>query len=357
MASAGINFAGLTPQNGALQELAELIFLNLQEEDKLGQLLVFMTEQRNGKKVGFVGKPGLLGKASEGCNPTYDSHLTATSEKTWDIKEWQISEKICYEDLVGTIAQHFAQNGTDVADLTDTEYMDEIVRPLFEQAIPELIIRYAFFGDKDIAANELQDGVSEGAFNLIDGIWKQLFTAVTEGKTKRVTIEANTKQTVDAQYEAMRTPGAATGVLNDLIIRTPAKMRNLANRRFIVTQAFADMLNLDIQENNKGSNLQWESIFAGIQKTSYQGVELLAVPQFDEIIQNYLKNTTNANAYDKPFRVIYGPKDNFRAGTESKETLATLKVWFNEDEQTNKMLAKDTLGALVVADDYAAVAY
>ena len=357
MASAGINFAGLTPQNGALRELAELIFLNIQEEDKLGQLLVFMTEQMNGKKVGFVGKPGLLGKASEGCNPTYDNHLTATSEKTWEIKEWQISEKICYEDLIGTIAQHFAQNGSDVADLTDTEYMDTIVRPIFEQAIPELIIRFAFFGDKDIESGELQDGVDVGAFNLIDGIWKQLFTGVTEGKTRRVAIAANEATTVDAQYEAMRQAGSATGVLNELIIRTPAKMRNLAGRRFIVTQAFADMLNLDIQMNNKGSELQWESIFAGIQKTSYQGVELLAVPQFDEIIQSYLKNTTNANAYDKPFRVIYGSKDNFRAGTESKESIATLKVWFNEDEQTNKMLAKDTLGALVVSEEYAAVAY
>ena len=55
--------------------------------------------------------------------------------------------------------------------------------------------------------------------------------------------------------------------------------------------------------------------------------------------------------------MIYGPKDNFRAATESAEAIATLKVWFNEDEQTNKMLAKDTLGALVVADEYAAVAY
>lgn len=357
MASAGINFAGLTPQNGALRELAELIFLDLQEEDKLGQLLVFMTEQINGKKVGFVGKPGLLGKASEGCNPTYDNHLTATSEKTWDIQEWQISEKICYEDLIGTIAQHFARNGSDVADLTDTEYMDTIVRPIFEQAIPELIIRYAFFGDKDIEATELQDGVGVGSFNLIDGIWKQLFAGVTAGTTKRVPIAANEAATIDAQYEAMGQAGAATGVLNELIIRTPAKMRNLAGRRFIVTQAFADMLNLDIQNNNKGSNLQWESLFAGIQKTSYQGVELLAVPQFDEIIQSYLKNTTNATAYDKPFRVIYGSKDNFRAGTESKEAIATLKVWFNEDEQTNKMLAKDTLGAMVVAEEYAAVAY
>lgn len=357
MASAGINFAGLTPQNGALRDLAELIFLNLQEEDKLGQLLVFMNEQMNGKKVGFIGKLGALGRASQGCNPEYDNHLAPTSEKTWNIKEWEIAESICYEDLVGTIAQHFAQNGSDVADLTDSEYMETIVRPLFEAAIPELIIRFAFFGDTAITSSDLQTGVDVDAFNLIDGIWKQLVTGVTAGTTTRVTIAANAETTIAAQYEAMRTSGAATKVLNDLIITTPAKLRTMKNRRFIVTQAFADMLNLDIQENNKGSELQWESIFAGIQKTTYQGVELIAVPQFDEIIQTYLKNTTNAGAYNLPFRVIYTSKDNLRAGSESRDSIATLRAFFVEKDQANYLIAKDTLGAMVVAEEYAAVAY
>ena len=76
-----------------------------------------------------------------------------------------------------------------------------------------------------------------------------------------------------------------------------------------------------------------------------------------EIIQTYLKNTTNANAYDKPFRVIYGSKDNFRAGSESRDQIAVLKAFFVEKDQANYLLAKDTLGAMVVAEDYAAVAY
>lgn len=356
MASAGINFEGLTPQNGALRDLAELIFLELFEEDKLGQVVTFMTGQEQGKKLGFVQPAGLMGKKSQGCNPTYDNDLVNLSEKEWNFEEWQIAEQICYEDLLNTIAEHMTKNGTDVADLTDTYYLDNIVRPIFEQAIRDLIIRLVFFGDTE-AEDTLKEGVDAEHFNLIDGIWKQLFTGVTAGKTPRVTIEANTKTTVAAQYEAMRQPGAATGVLNNLIINTPMKLRKQGNRVFIVTQAFADMLNLDIQENNKGSELQWESIFAGITKTTYQGITVVAVPQFDEIIQEYLLNTTNANAYDKPFRVIYGSKDNFRAGTKSQDSIARLDAWFDKKDQVNYLLAKDTLGALVLAEEYAAVAY
>jgi hypothetical protein len=179
---------------------------------------------------------------------------------------------------------------------------------------------------------------------------------VTAGKTSRVAIEANTKTSVAEQYAAMKTPGAATGVLNDLIVNTPMKLRRMTDRVFIVTQAFADMLNFDIQNNNKGSELQWESIFAGIQKTSYQGITLIAVPQFDEIIQEYLKGA-NANAYDKPFRVIYGAKGNFRVGSKSKEEVADLKVTFDNVTRKNYIYAADTLGALVLAEEYAAVAY
>ena len=353
---AGIDFGSLTPKNGAVQDLAELIFLELVEDDKLGQLVTFMPGQENGKKLGFVGKAGLLGKKAKGCDPEYAKNLVQTSEKTWTLEEWEIAEEICYKELENTIAEHFAANGSDMADLTDSDYMEKVVRPILEQAIRDLMIRFAFFGDTE-AEGTLKDGVGPEYFNLVDGIFKQLFEGVTAGKTTRVNIEANTKTTIAAQYEAMRQPGAATGVLNELIIKTPMKLRRMTDRVFIVTQAFADMLNLDIQENNKGSELQWESIFAGIQKTTYQGITLVAVPQFDEIIQEYLKNTTNANAYDKPFRVIYGAKGNFRVGSKSKETVADLKVTFDDVTRKNYIYAADTIGALVLAEEYAAIAY
>ena len=356
MASAGINFEHLTPQNGAVKDLAELIFLELTAEDKLGAVVNFMTGQKNGDKIGFVGKRGLYGRASTGCDPEYDADQIPVNEKTWVIKAWEIAEAICYKDLENTIADHMAKNGTDKADLTDTYYLDNIVRPFFEQAILDLIIRFVFFGDTE-AAGTLKEGVSAENFNLIDGIWKQLFMGVTAGKVHRVTIAANNQTSVAAQYSEMRKAGAATGVLNDLIVYTPAKFRNLAGRRFFVTQAFADMLAMDLQENNKGSELQWESLFAGIQKASYQGIEIVAIPQWDEIIQEYLKNTANANAYDKPFRVIYTAKDNLRAGTESEETVARLDAWFDKKDRKNYLYASDTLGALVLAEEYAAVAY
>ena len=224
MASAGINFETLTPQNGAVKDLAELIFLELTAEDKLGAVVTFMTGQQNGDKIGYVGKRGRYGRAATGCDPTYDADQIPVNEKTWVIKAWEIAEAICYKDLEATIADHMAKNGTDKADLTDTYYLDNIVRPFFEQAILDLIIRFVFFGDTE-AAGTLKEGVSADNFNLIDGIWKQLFMGVTAGKVHRVTVAANNQTTVAAQYSEMRKAGAATGVLNDLLGYATARVQ------------------------------------------------------------------------------------------------------------------------------------
>ena len=71
----------------------------------------------------------MVGKASQGCNPTFGTSVIATSEKEWDIHEWEVAEKICYKDLEGTVAQVAMRTKTNIADLTGTEYTDYILAP------------------------------------------------------------------------------------------------------------------------------------------------------------------------------------------------------------------------------------
>ena len=105
MASTGLNFANLTPDNGAIKDLKRLIFLAVTDPESLGKIFNFLPKQKHGEKVGFVGEFGMVGKASQGCNPTFGTSILATTEKEWDIREWEVAEKICYKDLEGTVAQ------------------------------------------------------------------------------------------------------------------------------------------------------------------------------------------------------------------------------------------------------------
>ena len=56
MASTGLDFAKLTPDNGAVRDLRELIFLSVMDVDQLGALFNFLPNQEHGKKVGMIGE-------------------------------------------------------------------------------------------------------------------------------------------------------------------------------------------------------------------------------------------------------------------------------------------------------------
>ena len=123
-----------------------------------------------------------------------------------------------------------------------------------------------------------------------------------------------------------------------------------------ITQSLRDALDWDIINNNKGSELQWTAIFDGIAKTTYKGVELLAIPFWDEIIRS-TETVTGGKAWNKPHRALYTVKENLLVGSESENEIAELDIWFEKKDQVNYILAKDTIGTLIGQDDLLQVAF
>lgn len=360
MASTGLNFSNLTPDNGAVKDLRKLIFLSVLGADQIGALVNFLPKQKHGEKVGFVGEFGLIGKASSKCNPVFGNDIIATSEKTWDIPEWEVAEKICYADLEGTLAQVGMETKTDIADLTGTEYVDYILMPRLELAIRKMLLRFVWFGDKaaKVVADGgiLKPGTDVSKFTVTDGLWKRLFAIVAADNARHTTIAANSETTWADQRAAFRVAGVATGTLDNLIEDAPLVLRQSEGKVIYITQAFKDALDRDIKQNNKGSELQWKALFDGIEESKYNGIKLVVIPFWDEIIQGY-EATANVGQYNKPFRALFSVKDNLLAGAESENEIADLKIWFNIDEQLNKILAKDKIGTLIAQDDLVQVAY
>jgi hypothetical protein len=352
---ANINLSALTAPNGAA-EYNEIIYKELMGSTTLNTLFNVVEGQLNGKKVALLGGFGLLGKKSEGCNPTYENSLIDTNEKTWDIEEWQIAENICYADLKGTLVQYAMRSGIDAANLVDTDYFKSILKPALEAAIKRLIIRLAYFGDTAITSASLK-GVDVKYFNVIDGVWKQIFDGVAAGTITRTTIAANAKTSVDAQYSAMDTAGEATKLLRKIVREAPAELRAADNKVMYISQALYDAYASDAVANNVGSEAQWTAMSDGLMTGRINGIETIVVSDWDLTIQNHLKNTTNADAYDNPFRAIFTTKDNIVLGTESDGNFNALNYGFNEETQVNWILAKNTIGAMVRFDKLTHVAF
>ena len=362
---ANINFSNLTAPNGALQDLKELIFLRLLENEQLSNIVTILPNQENGKKVGLLTGFGMLGKASQGCDPEFDNSLAATSEQTWEIKEWEIPEKICYTDLSGTMAEKARKKGVSVADLTGTFYIDNILFPMLERAIEEMLLRFAFFGDKDASVYDASDntsgtlkpGMNADHFTLINGFWKLIFTAVAGGTISRTAIAANTQTTIALQKSAMTTSGVASDLFTAIQEDAPMVLQEAGDKVFLITKSLWNAWKNDVRKNNKGSEGQWESWFGGILAGEIDGIKTLVLPFWDKMIRTALQNTTNTSAYDKPYRCIYTTKDNLLVGTTSNGSLSDIDYWFEKKDQKNYILAKDTIGAMILDHNMIHVAY
>lgn len=356
MASVGLNFANITPDNGAVRELSRLVFLEVLQADRIGTLLDIRRNVYNGDKLGLVGEFGLLGKAGAGCSPEYGNDAINTAEKVWDIKAWEIAEQLCYKDIEDTLVKYTLESGTNIGDLTANDYLDEVIVPRLELAMMKMYIRIAFFGDKNAAnvsdGGIIKNGVNVGYFNLINGIYKQLYAGVTAGTTKRVTIQANSEATIADQINAINSQ--AVDVLDDMIAMASPRLRQASNPVILVTQSFATGFESQLLKTYYGSELHWESLFAGIRETTYRGIKIRVVPMFDEIIQSYEGNGT---AYNQPFRAIYTTERNLALGVNGTDEFAELDIFFNRDERLNKIYATDKMGAMVIDESMAVIAY
>ena len=356
MASTGLDFSQITPDNGAVRDINRLIFKDVLSAERIGALLNIFPRVYNGDKLALIGEFGLVGTENTGCNPEWGNDAIATEEKTWDIAAWQIAEKLCWADVENTLVKYTLNTGTDIADMTSNDYLDEIVVPRLELAIAKMLIRLELFGDK--AAETVTDGgvikdtVDPAYFTLTDGIFKQLFTSVAAGDTPKVTIAANSEATIAAQLAAINSEAVDT--LNNMIANANPILRQASDQIIYVTQAFATGLEAQLLSQCCGSDLQWHALFGGIRETTYRGIKLRVIPQWDEIIQSYEGDGT---AYNLPFRAIYTTSQNLALGVNGTDEFSGLRITFDPVTLFNYIYATDKMGALVIDDKLAVIAY
>lgn len=124
------------------------------------------------------------------------------------IGDWQVPLEMCYEDLENTIAKYCLKTGTNIADLTSTEYMDGIVLPKLTEAMMKMLWRFTWFGDKDAAnidgSGQITDGLNVELFKTCDGFFKRLFAICAENSGQHTVISANSEASYALQKSKMK---------------------------------------------------------------------------------------------------------------------------------------------------------
>lgn len=371
MASTGlIELNKLTANNQGISDLRELLFLTVLQSGPLADTLDMNFGVMHGKIVGGIGSFDPVGKSMAMCDPKFNTTNLTTQEDKWDLGNITIAEKLCADDFKATVAKWSMQTGNSKADLTGTDLMSIVIEPRLREQLVQAMWRVLWFGDKSAQnvtppvttpatpPGVIRDGVSIDLFTMTDGIFKRLFTAIPTTSTQYTAIAANNLATWSAQRAAILVKGIATGIFDNLIYNADMRIRQ-GDRIIYCTQALADALARDIKLNNIGSEGQWESIFDGLPYAiKYNGETIQPLPIWDDMIARFESSGTNDTLkMNKPFRAVFATKNNLMAGIESSEGLSSLDVWFSQDAQNVKILAREDVGTMIWEKDLVQFAY
>lgn len=343
MANFDLHYADLNITGEVVGELNKVMFAAITAPERLGALFNVQKGITNGDKVFLVNDLGLQGKEIEGCSPDWDT-ANFTTTKTWVVGDYAINLKSCWADIPA-IFKRYLKNG-DGADAIRNPYLDEIVRPRLETALEKMYVRLGWFGSATSQASKLVTAGNSVYFNTnFEGIFPAAVAYTSTHPAQLVSIAANAQATWAAQKSAMLASGVATGVMDNVIMAASPALRTATDGVIFVTLAMADAVEADIRKNNKGSELQWQSIANGVRMAKYNGIDVVAVPQFDEVLANFKEADRN------PYRVLYTTKANIQLGMHGNENLASVRVDYDAYHQLNLFSALDHFGALIAQDD------
>lgn len=347
----------LTPSNGAIQSLKDLIIAELFTDPELERFFTLRQNVSKGQKLGYVGSMTDVGWNGSGCNPTYKNASVEFLEKEWSIGDWQVPLKWCYTDLINTIAEYCLKTGTEIGDLTSTEYMDDIVYPALKEAMRLMMWRFIWFGDKDakLASDSgvITAGTDVELFKTTDGFWKRLFAIGTENAGQKTAIEANTQESTALQLSKIKENGVAIGIFDSMLENADSRIFGVEGAGIFCTKTLADALTKDLKREYKDI-LTWEQVFNGLKVTEYNGVPVYSVSLWDRFIQKYENNGTKLNL---PHRAVFGAPRELLVGTPANELISDLDIFFDRKDRMNYIYSTGKLGTLIGQDDLFQIAY
>lgn len=310
---------------------------------------------KNDDPIALIGEMEMVGKKGGGCDPTYEEKGIANSMKRWELGQWEIPIKICYEALKGSIAEYSLKTGTAIGDLTSTDFMT-IYTDALQRAMQQMIWRFGWFGDKAAAlavagGGKLTAGSDVSMFNVCDGLFKRIFTATA---TKNHTaIAANSETTAAAQVSALRKKGAATTLLDTILMDVDTRIIDDSDAVLLMTRSLADALTYDIKQTYN-LIMPWEKVFDGFDVATYNGVKIARVGIWDRMINAYEKGETTVNL---PHRAVFCNPKHLMVGTDADALISDLDIWFDQKERRNYLYATGKIGTALLEENMIHAAY
>ena len=306
-------------------------------------------------KIPFFGLMDDVGQCVAGCAPPASEGSIPMSEKEFNPVAVGFRLEHCTKDL-NPLFKYLKKKGFGLESY-DLENSDEILSFILSRAgdaLERMIWRYVWFGDTAIQnqadTGVLKNGVNVNKFNCLDGLWKQIFDAVTAGDITRVTITENAAASKTAQLDLAGT--ATYDYFKAMYEAADTRLLSDPNAQFFVTRGM--LLNWQTYLEGKDGCCTLDRLEDGTLVYKFRGIPIKVVDEWDRIIKAFFDQGAT---YDIPNRAILTVRENLPIGTEDEEHLKLIKSYYWEKDRVNYIEAETGLDTKVLEDYMITAAY
>lgn len=328
----------------------EAIHGRFEEGVNVKQQIVFATQ---------FGKMGLKKAAS--CTLQTSGAQSVLTEKYWDPKGIEDALIVCQADIDALFKAYYSKirNYRELYDITGSD-LEIFYAILIEEAIVNTIWRAAWFGDTAVA----QSGAGTAGlilaadvkfYDYLDGLWKQIFAAVTATTVKRVTITQNAITTSKANQLALAA-GAAKTYFRAVKDLADSRLRSDPRAQFLVTRELFDNYKQGLEDAGAAYDVTLTT--EGLQTIRYDGNDIVNMETIWGLSSREdFENNSTDNVYYLPHRIVFTVPENIPLGTLNSGDFDALDQWFSKDDQQNKTKIGFTLDAKLLEEYMITVAY
>lgn len=332
-----LNLDNFVFNGDTLRAVSELVFDEVIKGADLNMIHTVYPNIVTQTQIGFIGKGGLVGVKNQGCNPTPQDWSIGTRDVTFDPVAWEILIAACWTDLESTAAVYSLHKGINIPDFTDTDYMT-ILQEVLLNSMNEFMYRFIWFNDVDAknisASGEITNGIDVKYFNMLDGLFKQMDERIAVNPKQHVSIAENAAATYDEQIVSSEN---AVKYLRQAYRQAPIQLRNMRNKFYLVTQGIYDAY-VESLQNACCLETTYQNLINGMTTVSFNGIPLIAMTIWDEIIASYYNDTT-AGRYINPNRIVLTSPEILAVGVDDPAAFDSLKSWYNPDTREVKIEA------------------
>lgn len=351
-----LDLSALTLNPEEARTVNEAIFKQVYSLPALADAHFVATGIQMKTQIPIFGLLGLMGKAANGCTPNTNTGDISVSQKYWDPYLSQDRFAHCQADINQLYKMWpRASNALDTWETPEAALMAFLTERVVS-ALGENIMRIAWFADEAAAVapgGVITAGTDTDYFTQIDGLWKQIFDAVTA-----TTIPAAQKITIDENAEASYVAQAALGsdvalnTMRDMYEALPAEAFDKPGLKFQITRSLYHNWKAFLED--KSLVFQLNTAEQGAAMDQYRGIPIVVRNDWDRNIKTYEDNGTT---YNKPHRAVLTPTTNIPIGTADEGAFSDFDAFYDKVTLSHYIDTAFYLDAKLIEEDQTVVAY